>query len=332
MRVYFKDIERNTGAVLGGTSVDGRSITNSYSFSPRISSIDIQWWRPDNETYNSPTDFNNIPEDIKTVVWTDRSPLFYFGYNTTIWTLNEYERDSNLYDLRKPIPNKRNIHMLLEPPDGCGEVYNFHKLFPDFHNKFDLVLTHNRELCSLVDNCKWYPWGTSLLDSKDDFKIYEKSKLVTYNYSYKSWWSGHRFRIKIGDQLKQNNSFKFVDITGPIQEKQYLSKLETLKDYFFAVQIENQKVDDFFTDKIIDSFLTGTIPIYHGTNNICNYFNKDGIIQFDTYDELLEILSNITPEMYYKKMDAVIENFRRAHDYISPDDWIYKTYGNNVFI
>jgi len=333
MRILFKDTERDHGAVFNSTAENGRSITDSYSFSPRIKSKHVTWVRPLVESHaNIPPD-SEIPEDIRTVIWTDRAPLFYFGFNTTVWTLHEYEIDSNLYNLKKPIfKGRRNIHMLLEPPDGCGESYNFHRKFQDFTDVFDLVLTHNKELSENHAKCKWYPWGTTPLDSEDDFKIYSKNKLVSFYYSNKQWWTGHRHRHEIGEKLKKDDKFKFVDVVGPLFVKYYTPKLETVKDYYFSVQVENQKVDDFFTDKIIDCFLTGTIPIYCGTNNIIKYFNKDGIIQFDTYEELTEILYNLSDSFYTKNYHAVLDNFNRAKEYISPDDWIYKTYGSEVFI
>ena len=39
-------------------------------------------------------------------------------------------------------------------------------------------------------------------------------------------------------------------------------KIDGLKDYRFSVVIENCKRDYWFTEKLIDCFVTGTIPIY----------------------------------------------------------------------
>lgn len=52
-----------------------------------------------------------------------------------------------------------------------------------------------------------------------------------------------------------------------------------------------------------------TIPIYWGCPNISEYFNKDGIIFFETKEELEIILDTLTEEDYYKRIDAVIENY-----------------------
>ena len=49
-------------------------------------------------------------------------------------------------------------------------------------------------------------------------------------------------------------------------------------------------------------FLTGVIPIYYGCPNIGDYFDIDGIITFQTKDELEKIIKDITlnGEQIYK--------------------------------
>ena len=42
------------------------------------------------------------------------------------------------------------------------------------------------------------------------------------------------------------------------------NKLAGLKDYMFTIVIENVVDDCWFTEKLMDSLLTGTIPIYWG--------------------------------------------------------------------
>jgi hypothetical protein len=45
-------------------------------------------------------------------------------------------------------------------------------------------------------------------------------------------------------------------------------KLKCLKDYAFSLTIENTKKDYYFTEKLIDCFMTGTVPIYWGCPSI----------------------------------------------------------------
>src|SRR5690606_28267027 len=93
----------------------------------------------------------------------------------------------------------------------------------------------------------------------------------------------------------------------------------SLKDYKYQVVVENVKSDHWFTEKIIDCFLTGTIPIYWGANKIHKYFNTDGIIEFHTLARLKEILNNL-PEV---KESVLRENFEKAKYYSCCENQIY---------
>ena len=83
----------------------------------------------------------------------------------------------------------------------------------------------------------------------------------------------------------------------------------------FSIVIENSKEDYYFTEKLTDCLLSGTIPIYWGCPSIGDFFNIKGMIIFDTLDELKEILNNLTIEKY-KSMELYIkENFEKAKEY-----------------
>ena len=97
-------------------------------------------------------------------------------------------------------------------------------------------------------------------------------------------------------------------------------KEEGLADYMFSVAIEN--MDNWWTEKILDCFLCGTIPIFYGTPNIGKWFNTDGIIILeDGFD-----IESLTPELYYSKMDAIKDNFQRGLPYEMIEDYIWETY------
>ena len=59
-------------------------------------------------------------------------------------------------------------------------------------------------------------------------------------------------------------------------------KAEALAQYAFSIAIENSQQDTYFTEKLIDCFSTGTVPIYWGTRKISEYFDMRGVIQFDS--------------------------------------------------
>ena len=84
------------------------------------------------------------------------------------------------------------------------------------------------------------------------------------------------------------------------------------KPYLFRDITENIKENNWFTEKIIDSFLTKTIPIYWGCPNFNNYFDPNGYITFDTIEQLAEIVNNLTPEYYYDRLDIIEKNYKSA--------------------
>ena len=43
----------------------------------------------------------------------------------------------------------------------------------------------------------------------------------------------------------------------------------------FSIATENAAVDNYFTEKLMDCFLTKTVPIYYGSSNIGEFFIRD---------------------------------------------------------
>lgn len=325
-QVYFHDIERAPGVLAHTFSKENRSISSPYSYSPRVPPNTIEWVRHPDLHHHNLYDFSKIPDNVDTVVWTDRTPLFYFAKDNMVWTLEEYKNDPTLYNFTKPMPNKKNVLIIAEPIGGCGEPYILAQQLSEFRNKFDVILSHNKDFCKNTPNAKWYPWGTSQLDSRKEIALYPKRRGCSFNFSDKQWWEGHKFRYNTGIALKSSKKYECLDIFGPFTYENYIKKLDTLREYYFSIQIENQIVDDFFTDKIIDCFLTGTIPIYRGTSNIVNYFDTDGIIQFNTFEELEHILEHINRDVYFDRFKAIEKNLVTALKYINPEDWISNAY------
>ena len=55
-------------------------------------------------------------------------------------------------------------------------------------------------------------------------------------------------------------------------------KIEFLSDYKFSISMENTEGDGYVSEKIIDSFIAGTIPIYYGDYMIDEYINNKAFI------------------------------------------------------
>ena len=217
-------------------------------------------------------------------------------------------------------PSKNKIAWLIEPVCVAPQHYDYVR---NNLMKFDYILTHEKTLLDLDYNTKFIPFGCCWV-SKEEQKVYDKTKNISVISSNKTFTDGHRLRHeviqKFGDKM---------DVFGrgydPIE-----FKIDGLKDYRFSVVIENCKRDYWFTEKLIDCFATGTIPIYWGCPSIGDFFNTDGMLIFDNMDELETILNDCNEDFYNSKLDVIRENFDKCKNFLLPDEHVYKFIKENL--
>jgi hypothetical protein len=104
-------------------------------------------------------------------------------------------------------------------------------------------------------------------------------------------------------------------------------KEEGLRDYYFSIVVENSRSDYYFSEKIIDCFASRTVPIYWGSN-VSSFFDMNGIITFNTIDDLEKIVNSLSVELYNSYSKSIENNFNLIceKDFEIPEDWIYKKY------
>jgi hypothetical protein len=89
----------------------------------------------------------------------------------------------------------------------------------------------------------------------------------------------------------------------------------------FTVVIENVKYNNWY-NKIGDAFVTKTVPLYWGCPNISEFgYDERGIIRFNTKEELLDIINNLTPEKYNEMLLFIEYNYELA---------LQDTFENNI--
>ena len=72
------------------------------------------------------------------------------------------------------------------------------------------------------------------------------------------------------------NKYKKVDMAGKVLNNvggAIKNKIEFLSSYKFSIAMENSDGDGYLSEKIIDSFVSGTIPIYYGDYMVDEYIN-----------------------------------------------------------
>jgi hypothetical protein len=213
------------------------------------------------------------------------------------------------------IPNKYGL--LMEPKAISPGIYEWIK---NNNHLFKNIITYDKELLLTISNAIFYPHCGCWIKREDQI-IYQKNKLLSIIASSKTTTNGHRLRHEAITLLNNNN----IDITtlgNGYNKIDY--KLEGLKDYCFSIVIENSQKDYYFTEKLIDSFVTGTIPIYWGCPSIGDFFNLNGMIIFNDIDDLLFKIKDISFEKYQNMLPYIKENFDKAKEYLICEDWLYK--------
>lgn len=219
--------------------------------------------------------------------------------------------------------SKINCAWIIEPPIINGE--NYMNILKHGEN-FRYIFTHNKNIISQLNNGVYIPHGGTWMRD-EDIKLHQKNKIVSCIFSWKNWNPYHRMRLRVYDRLKHNS---IVDFYGTGCDNPIDYKIDGLKDYMFSIVIENSIESDYFTEKILDCFLTGTIPIYVGSKTISEYFDKDGIIFFEGDEDLPSILSTLDENYYKSKLESVIKNFEIAKKYMFPEKLIEKFLIENV--
>lgn len=213
--------------------------------------------------------------------------------------------------------NETTFAWLLESPDITSQS---HKWIETNNKNFTYVLTHSKELLDRGENFVFSPTGGCWIKPEDQ-KVYNKVKLLSTIASAKRITHGHLLRHQCIQKFR-------IDVFGS-GYKEIPYKLEALQDHAFSLTIENTKKDYYFTEKLIDCFMTGTVPIYWGCPSIDKFFNVNGMIIFDNISELSEILKNLSFEEYKSMKNAIEDNFERAKEFLIAEDYIYEKYIKN---
>lgn len=180
---------------------------------------------------------------------------------------------------------------------------------------FDYVLTHNQYFVNNMD-WLWQPHGGSWI-AFDQWGMHEKTKNVSLILSEKKSMRGHRLRHEVVEKYGS----KIDDVYG--YDTCRVRKFDGLASYNYSVVIESERCPYFFSEKLIDCLSVGTVPIYWGCPDIGRFFDKAGIIQVDTLEQIGDVLTWLPAKRNEK---AIRANIEIAKNYRISEDWIYKNY------
>lgn len=208
----------------------------------------------------------------------------------------------------------------IEPPSIREDIINN---LLNYNNNFDLILTWHPQILSKCKNSILFPFGSCWIN-KEDRKIHSKIKKLSIISSYKKITKGHKLRHSLIESKLIN-----MDVFGrgyrPIE-----NKITALKDYRFSLIIENESSNNWFTEKLIDCLVTGTVPVFWGCPNIHEFFDTRGFILFNNINQIPGIEAECNEIVYKNLLPFIKKNYYSALEYINFFNRIKKTIENEL--
>ena len=183
------------------------------------------------------------------------------------------DRSFMLMVVRNMYNDSLSLNYLKHPIDVLRFLYRCFKLMLDrsFIKKpnFELKILHDKRIEAIIF------FG-------------ERNRLELFGYGWEN--------IK---NLPMNYQKKLSPILNRIKPTPIEDKITKMSNYKFAICFENGAYKGGVSEKIIDCFLAGVIPVYLGATNIEEFVPVDTFIDvrlFNTWEELYNKLENIQEE------------------------------------
>ena len=254
--------------------------------------------------------FNNISNYLNTNYFSSlRKKDFFYSNQTnekiiTIDCLDFLNNSKYCIDhLNRIFKGKKNYKFIIDTnnPDyvlydafGCQHIdskynnsikiaYFSENIIPDF-NDADYALSQAHII--YFDRYFKYPsfiWRLNNFRNYDIVKIREEvlrhpirkkfcAAVISNNQSFSL------FRLGF---IRELNKYKKVDMGGYVFNNigsQIKNKIEFLSSYKFSISMENSDGDGYVSEKILESFIAGTIPVYYGNYMVDEYINPKAYI------------------------------------------------------
>lgn len=198
------------------------------------------------------------------------SVSMYPGHMIAEWMdydVEEHDQADVVTDMFIGFPGK--VAWLIEPESVFPRMY---RQLRQRKHPYEVVLTHQRD--SGIPRAKWVPNAMSHVPSTM-WKEHRKTHHICAFISGKNVTEGHKRRRKIPDHIDGRKVDKYgMGVNNYVQDKG-----EVLSKYRYCIVIENSRKSGYFSEKLLDCFLTFTIPLmYWGDPDIDLVFDTEGIL------------------------------------------------------
>lgn len=201
---------------------------------------------------------------------------------------------------------KGNVILITGEPDTIEQYSN------KYVSQFNYIITSQQGLRH--DN-KFYipqglPWFVNRsFDELTSMGSIPKTKSISIISSTKSKARGHRERFNFAKKLKEYFGHE-IDLFGR-GINDFSDKWDVLAPYKYSIAIENTSQPNYFTEKIMDCYLSFTYPIYFGCLNIADYFDQGSlsVIDINNFNESVKRIESLIEDKshYQNSLEGIIK-------------------------
>ena len=210
-------------------------------------------------------------------------------------------------NIRSDIPKENVIGFACEPLVYLGLTTKFVAYAQKYIHKY-----YVGDLANLPDP---FIAGNCYLTYNKPMPVLPKTNLMSIMVSQKIHQPGHKYRHELTNAILKTDLP--VDIYGrgcgfntynqrDSRLKGVFERYEPYDGYEFHICIENVQSEHYFSEKIMNTLLTGGTPVYLGCKNIDTYFPDNVVHMSGNVKADVELIANIVrePETYRKQIDA----------------------------
>lgn len=247
------------------------------------------------------------------------------------WDRYNYGLDTHFYgpeSLMKTLGNPQvKYGMLTESRAIVPQDYEVFQKHRGLEKEFRYIFTYDEKILNEIENARFYPIAAGIWNrSMKEAAYREKDRDLSILSSDKVICELHRFRLELARMCKREG---LADTYGRFDGGGYVKSVdETLDRYRFALIIENDISDYYFSERLTSCFAAQTIPVYLGARKIGDFFDTDGMILLEKpdLDEARSKIRECTKENYEARLPAVRRNYETVQEYVNMQDYLYEHY------
>ena len=189
----------------------------------------------------------------------------------------------------------------------CVKIFvNYENCAPDF-NQCDYAISAVKQ--TYGDRCFWYPLAAQtkhkriVLENLDDATLLDR-EFCSFIYSQSRLGAGAKARTLFCQKLQE--AYKPVACPGAVLHNvdapelserydvaNWIKKIKYLSKFKFNIAFENSDAPGYITEKLMDCYLAGVVPIYWGSLSDLTPFPKESMICAADYADISALIQRV---------------------------------------